>query len=87
LVSVPKILPTAATCVTPPVNPIPEGEAHVYVVPAGINPFVPFTGLTVNNTPPQVVELIGEITGIAFTVTVTVNVAFTPQSVENGVIV
>ena len=50
-------------------------------------PFVPFAGLTVNNTPPQLVVLIGVITAVGFTVTVHVNVAFTPHKLEVGVII
>ena len=50
-------------------------------------PFVPFTGLTVNNTPPQLVALIGVITAVGLIVTVNVNAAFAPHNNELGVTV
>ena len=73
-VKVPVMELTPTPCEAPPVKPLPVGAVHVYVVPAGTIPLVPFTGLTVNNTPPQLVVLIGVITAVGFTVTVTVNV-------------
>jgi hypothetical protein len=48
---------------------------------------VAFIGLTVNNTPAQIVVLIGVITDVGLIVTVTVNVAFAPHKVDVGVIV
>ena len=86
-VKVPVMELTPTPCEAPPVNPLPVGALHVYVVPAGTIPFVPFTGLTVNNTPPHPVVLIGVITAVGLIVTVTVNVAFTPHDVEVGVTV
>ena len=86
-VKVPVIELTPDDCDKPPVNPLPVGTAHVYVVPAGTMPFVPFTGLTVNNTPPHPVVLIGVITAVGLIVTVKVNVAFTPHKVDVGVTV
>ena len=85
MVSVPKILPTAATCVTPPVNPIPEGEAHVYVVPAGINPFVILTGVSPNATPPHTVVVIGVMVAVGLIDTTTVKLDPLPQEVVIGV--
>ena len=86
-VKVPVIELTLDACDNPPVNPTPVGVVQVYVVPAGTMPFVPFTGLTVNNTPPQLVVLIGVITAVGLIVTVKVNDAFTPHKVELGVTV
>ena len=77
--------PTPTLCDNPPLNPPPVGTNQVYVVPDGTIPFVPLTGLTVNNTPPQMVVLIGVITAVGLTVTVQVNVAFTPHKVDVGV--
>ena len=60
---------------TPPViPPVTVGEVHVYVVPAGTTPFVPFAGVAVNATPLHTVAVIGVIEGCGLTVTVTVNV-------------
>ena len=86
-VKVPVIELTPDACDKPPVNPLPVGTVHVYVVPAGTMPFVTFTGLTVNNTPPQPVVLIGVITAVGLIVTVKLNDAFTPHKVDVGVIV
>ena len=86
-VKVPVIELTPTPCEAPPVNPLPVGALQVYVVPAGTIPFVPFTGLTVNNTPPHPVVLIGVITAVGLIVTVNVNVAFVPHKVEVGVTV
>ena len=86
-VKVPVMELTPTPCEAPPVNPLPVGALHVYVVPAGTIPFVPFTGLTVNNTPPQLVVLIGVIDDVGLTVTVTVNVAFAPHKFDVGVTV
>ena len=86
-VKVPVIELTPTPCEAPPVNPTPVGALHVYVVPAGTMPFVPFTGLTVNNTPPHPVVLIGVITAVGLIVTVNVNAAFAPHKVDVGVTV
>ena len=86
-VNVPVMELTLDACDNPPVNPTPVGVVQVYVVPAGTMPFAPFTGLTVNNTPPQLVALIGVITAVGLIVTVNVNVAFAPHKVDVGVIV
>ena len=86
-VKVPVMELTPDACDNPPVNPTPVGVVQVYVVPAGTMPFVPFTGLTVNNTPPQLVALIGVITAVGLIVTVNVNAAFAPHNNELGVTV
>jgi len=40
----------------PPVNPpVTTGTGQLYVVPAGITPSVPFTGVTEKPAPPQMV--------------------------------
>ena len=86
-VKVPVMELTPTPCEAPPVKPLPVGAVHVYVVPAGTIPLVPFTGLTVNNTPPQLVVLIGVITAVGLIVTVNVNDAFVPHKVDVGVTV
>jgi len=61
---------------TPPVKPpVTLGALHAYVVPAGTIPFVIFDGLSVNNTPLQLIVLIAVITAVGLIVTVTVNTA------------
>ena len=71
--------------VPPPViPPVTPGALHAYVVPDGIMPFVPFVGVTVKLTPPQVVAVIALISALGFTVTVTVNTDPT-QEPELGV--
>jgi hypothetical protein len=47
-----------------------EGALHVYLVPAGTMPSVPFTGLTVNVPLPSHIALVKDvlIAGLAFTV-------------------
>ena len=69
----------------PPLNPFTTGADQEYLVPAGTIPLVPFTGLTVNNIPPQTVVVISVITAIGLTVTVTVNVGPLPQAAVLGV--
>ena len=68
----------------PPVTP---GTPQLYVVPPGTMPFAPLTGVTLKNTPSQLIAVIAVIAEVGFTVTVTVNVAFTPHKVDVGVIV
>ena len=68
----------------PPVTP---GTPQLYVVPPGTMPFAPLTGVTLKNTPLQVVVLIGVIDDVGFTVTVKVNGAFVPHKVDAGVTV
>ena len=75
----------ALVAVAPPEKPEPVGKAQVYLVPAGTIPLVPFTGLTVNNMPPQTVVVISVITAIGLTVTVTVKVGPLPQAAVLGV--
>ena len=65
--------------------PVTDGALQLYNVPAGTTPFVTSVGVTLNITPLHVVVLIGLIIPTGLTVTVTVNVAFTPQSVVVGV--
>ncbi len=58
----------------PPVSPpVTVGALQLYVVPAGTIPLVPLVGLTVNDIPLQVTDVIALITAVGFTVTVTVN--------------
>jgi hypothetical protein len=58
----------------PPVNPLPEGADHVYVVAAGTIPSVIFAGVNENALPLHTVSGLLLIAGFGFTVTVTVNV-------------
>ena len=81
-VSVDALLPDAPP-VMPPVTP---GTPQLYVVPDGITPLVPFVGVTLKNTPLQVVVLIGVILAYGLILTVTVNVA-PVQVPDNGVTV
>ena len=84
LTKVPLIF-TALDPVVPPVNPpVTTGAFQLYKVPAGTTPFVPFTGLTVNNTPLQLTPVIAVTLGVGFNVTVKVNVEPTPHG-ELGV--
>ena len=72
----------------PPVNPpVTVGTLQLYVVPPGTIPFVTFTGVTLKNTPLHVVLVIALTDGVGLTVTVTVNVAFAPHSIDVGVTV
>ena len=58
----------------PVIPPVTVGAVHVYVVPAGTIPLVPFTGVVLNATPVHTVAVIAVIDGFGLTVTVTVNV-------------
>ena len=58
----------------PVILPVTLGTLHPYVVPAGTIPFVPFTGVTLKNTPPQVMPVIALITADGLIVTVIANV-------------
>ena len=84
-VNVPVILPDATPLAAPPVKPDPVGALQVYVVPVGITPFVPFVGVTLKLTPAQMVVDIGVTVAVGLTVTVQVNVAFTPHKDDVGV--
>ena len=75
LVNVPVMLTAGITKFdAPPVNPMPDGAAQVYLVLKGTTPFVPFTGVAVNGAPLHTVNAIGVIAGTGFTFTVTVKV-------------
>ena len=67
--------------------PVTVGALQLYKVPAGTIPFVPFVGVTVNNTPLQVTPVIAVTLAVGLTVTVTVNVVPTPQLTVVGVTV
>ena len=60
-------------------RPAVVGPCRYYITP-------PFTGVTVNGTPPQVLAVLFAIDGLGLTVTVTVNV-FPVQLPKDGVIV
>ena len=87
MTKVPVIVDTLLPIAPPVKPPVTLGIAQLYFVPAGTMPFVPFTGVTLKNTPLQVVAVILVIDDVGFTVTVNVNVAFAPHNVDEGVIV
>ena len=72
---------------TPPVSPpdIP-GTDQLYNVPLGTIPLAPFTGVTLNNTPSQLIDVIGVITAVGFKVNVKINDVPVPQLTVVGVI-
>ena len=73
-------------CDTPPVNPVPVGADHVYIVPDGITPFTPSVGVILN-VPPLQTEVVIAVT-VAKGLIVTVNVNCAPvQLPDNGVTV
>ena len=70
LVKLPVIV-VAPLPLAPPVNPpVTLGALQLYVVPAGTIPLVTSTGVTLKNTPLQVVVVIAVITAAGLTVTV-----------------
>ena len=73
-VKVPLMLAALVLAVPPVIPTSTVGAVQVYVVPEGMMPSVPSTGLTVKLLPLHIagVKLFTE--GIGFTVTVTVNV-------------
>ena len=74
--------------VPPPViPPVTLGALQLYVVPDGTIPFVPLVGVTLKNTPSQLIAVIAVIAEVGFTVTVKVNGAFVPHKVDAGVTV
>ena len=76
---------TAFVPVVPPVTaPVTDGADQLYNVPDGITPFVPFIGVTVNDTPLQVMPVIAVTDAEGLTVTVTVN-AVPVQFPDDGV--
>jgi hypothetical protein len=85
LVNVPVIVATPLDCDRPPVNPVPVGTVHVYVVPAGTIPFVPLVGLVLKAIPPQILVLIGVTLAVGLMVATNVNVVPTPQLTVFGV--
>ena len=70
----------------PPVNPAPDGAAHVNVVPAGTTPLIPFAGVTTKASPLHSLLSIDVSAGVGLIVTSTVNVA-PVQIPDNGVTV
>ena len=80
--------PTA--CALPPViAPVTTGTGHVYVVPAGTMTAPPFTGVTEKVPRLQIVRVCAGMTGLGFTVTVTVKEDPTqaPEAPDVGVTV
>ena len=71
----PNMFELPVVCDWPPdIDPLPyDGWPHVYVIPVGTNPSVPFNGVNANDVPVHIVRLIVLITGVGFTYTVTVN--------------
>ena len=84
-VNVPLMIETPLAEDPPARLPVVDGAAHVNVVPAGKIPLVRSVGVTVNITPLHVTVLIGVISVVGLTVTVSVNDEPFPQSVEVGV--
>src|SRR5258706_4714319 len=74
LFKVPLMFDALLPAAPPVIPPVTVGADQLYVVPAGTIPFVTFAGVTVNPIPLHTVEVIAFITGVGFTVTVTVNV-------------
>ena len=72
----------------PPVSPpdIP-GTDQLYKVPLGTIPLAPLEGVTLNNTPSQLIDVIAVITAVGFKVNVNINEAPVPQAAVDGVIV
>ena len=71
----PNIVFTLSVADAPPVTvPVNDGSSQVYLVAAGIIPFVPLVGVTTNGTPLQVTVVIALTSGVGFKVTITVNV-------------
>jgi hypothetical protein len=74
LTKLPVIVDALLPDAPPVIPPVTVGTLQLYNVPAGTMPFVPFTGVTLKNTPLHVVFVIALITADGFTFTVTVNV-------------
>ena len=80
------VISTALVPVTAPVIAVAVGADQEYVVPAGNVPFTPLVGVTVINTPLQVVAVIGVVSALGLMVIVVVKAAPT-QEPEVGVTV
>jgi hypothetical protein len=86
--TVPNMLALAVVWLSPPdIDALPyDGTPHVYCVPVGTKPSVPWVGVITNDVPVQVVRLIVLISGLGLTYTVTVNALpelLTPEQVPN----
>ena len=81
-VNVPLMLEPLPT--VPPVKPVPDGTAQLYVVPDGTIPLVPLAGVTVKIIPLHSLVVIAVIAGFGFTVT-TIFVGMPGQPFANGV--
>ena len=80
------VISTALVPVTAPVIAVAVGADQEYVVPAGNVQFTPLVGVTVINTPLQVVAVIGVVSALGLMVIVVVKAAPT-QEPEVGVTV
>ena len=70
----------------PPVTPpVVAGTVHVYAVPEGTIPFVPFVGVIANAKPLRTVPVMAAITAVGLIVTVNVNEDAAPQLTVVGV--
>ena len=70
------VILVAFTALTPPNNPVvTDGEDQLYKVPFGTIPFTKLVGLTVKETPLQVVVVISVTEATGLMVAVTVNTA------------
>ena len=73
MVNNPLILLAPVADAPPVIPPVIAGTDQLYVVPAGTIPLVKFVGVAVKATPLHVIAVIGVITAVGFTVTVTEN--------------
>jgi hypothetical protein len=87
LLNVPVNIVAPLPVVPPVIPPVTLGALQLYVVPAGTIPLLPLVGVALNKTPLHPTAVIALITALGLTVTVKVNVPFTPHNVEVGVIV
>ena len=84
--SVPNILFTTFVPLAPPVIvALYVGTFQVYNVFAGTMPSTSFVGVTTKATPLHVTVLIAVISGVGFSVTITVNGVSSPQFTEVGI--
>ena len=86
-VKVPLINACAVPAAPPLIPTVTDGDAQVYVVPAGTTPFTPLVGDEVKLAPLQITAVIALIVALGLTVTVTVKEAPIQLPPEVGVTV